>query len=124
MPKLISKPSIIKAAGDVPKMIQEFIGRLNTGTDSISIALMKSPPGWSEPGQIPEFDEYSLVLKGVLKVESKEGPFNAGPGQCASVSRGRWVQYSTPGAEGAEYVSICIPAFSPDAVHRDETGQA
>jgi len=120
MPRLIVKPAEITAAGSVTKIIREFFGRINTGTENISIAQMKSPSGWSEPGQTPEFDEYSLVLKGTLRLESVKGITEAAAGQCVLVSRGEWVRYSTPGAEGAEYVSICIPAFSPEIVHKDQ----
>ncbi len=119
MPRLISAPSEITADGNMPKKIKEFVGMLNTGTESVSIAFMKSPSGWSEPGQTPEFDEYSLILKGVLKVETKNGNLEAIAGQCVILNKGEWVKYSTPGAEGAEYVSVCVPAFSPDTVHKD-----
>ena len=121
MAKLIANPSEINAAGNPPKKIQEFVGKLNTQTDGVSIALMQSPSGWSEQGQTPEFDEFSLVLKGMLKVETKTGTLKVFAGQCASVGRGEWVKYSTPGPEGAEYVSVCVPAFSPQTVHRDKT---
>jgi len=121
MAKLIANPSEINAAGNMVKKIQEFVGKLNTKTDDVSIAIMKSPSGWGEQGQTPEFDEYSLVLKGMLKVETKIGTINVFAGQCVSVSKGEWVKYSTPGTEGAEYISVCVPAFSPQTVHRDKT---
>lgn len=119
MPKLISKPTIIEAAGNKPKIIQEFIGRVNSSADQISIAKMTSPAGWEEPGQTPEFDEYTLVLKGMLKVETKESIFNVNAGQAIITYAGEWIRYSTPNSEGAEYVAVCLPAFSPETVHRD-----
>ena len=120
MPRLIAAPSDIIAAGNIPKKILEFIGRLNTKTAGVSIALMKSPSGWSEQGQTPEFDEYSLVLEGALKVETKKETIEARAGQCVEVNLGEWVKYSTPGPLGAQYVSVCVPAFSPETVHRDK----
>ena len=119
MPKLISKPTIIEAAGNKPKIIQEFIGRVNSSTDQISIAKMTSPAGWEEPGQTPEFDEYTLVLKGMLRVQTKENVFDVHAGQVIITYAGEWIRYSTPNPEGAEYVAVCLPAFSPDTVHRD-----
>jgi quercetin dioxygenase-like cupin family protein len=119
MAKLISKATTIAAAGKPPKIIEEFIGRVNTGTSGISIARMTSPSGWSEPGQTPEFDEYTVVLRGELQVETREGVHRVGAGQAIIVGRGEWVRYSTPNAEGAEYIAVCLPAFSPDIVHRD-----
>ena len=119
MPKLISKPAQIKDAGNKPKIIQEFIGRVNSQTKNISIARMQSPSGWTEPGQAPEFDEYTVVLKGALRVASKSGILDVKAGQAVIVTKSEWVQYSTPAAEGAEYIAICLPAFSPDIVHRD-----
>ena len=119
MPRLIAGPAEIMAAGNVPKKIQEFVGKLNTKTRGVSIALMKSPSGWSEPGQTPEFDEYSLVLRGALKVETKKETVEVRVGQCVILDRGEWVKYSTPGPEGAEYISVCVPAFSPETVHRE-----
>jgi quercetin dioxygenase-like cupin family protein len=119
MAKLISKATTIPAAGKPPKTIEEFIGRVNTGTSGISIARMTSPSGWSEPGQTPEFDEYTVVLRGELQVETRKGVHRVGAGQAIIVSRGEWVRYSTPNAEGAEYIAVCLPAFSPDIVHRD-----
>jgi len=119
MATLISTPSIITAAGNKPKIIEEFIGRVNSQTREISIAHMKSPSGWVEPGQIPEFDEYTLVLKGALRVTTKEQSYDVPAGSAIIVPRGEWVRYSSPAPEGAEYVAVCLPAFSPDTVHRD-----
>jgi mannose-6-phosphate isomerase-like protein (cupin superfamily) len=119
MPTFIKSPTILHAAGDPPKQIEEFIGRLNSKTDRLSIARMKSPCGWSEPGQTPEFDEYTVVLKGTLHVRTKSLQQKVCAGQAIIVNKGEWVQYSTPGAEGAEYIAVCQPAFSPDIVHRD-----
>ena len=120
MAKKISSPSIITAAGNKPKKIEEFIGRINSNTDSVSIARMKSPAGWIEPGQRPEFDEYTLVLKGMLKVKTEQDEIYIHPDEAVIVSKGEWVQYSTPGEEGAEYIVVCLPAFAPDIVHRDD----
>ena len=119
MPKLISTPTIIEASGNKPKIIKEFIGRVNSKTENLSIAKMTSPSGWEEPGQKPEFDEYTLVLKGMLRVETKENIFNINEGQAIITYAGEWIRYSTPGPEGAEYVAVCLPAFSPETVHRD-----
>jgi ethanolamine utilization protein EutQ (cupin superfamily) len=119
MPTHIKQPTIIKAAGNKPKIIEEFIGRMNSKTETMSIALMKSPSGWIEPGQTPEFDEYTLVLKGMLRVATKNGTYNVNAGEAIITSQGEWVQYSTPGPDGAEYVAVCRPAFSPEIVHRD-----
>jgi len=119
MPTLLPKPTVIEAAGNKPKRIEEYVGRVNSKTAAVSLARMKSPPGWVEPGQTPEFDEYTLVLKGSLRVTSKQGSVDVAAGQAVITHRGEWVQYSTPGPEGAEYVAICLPAFSPDTVHRD-----
>jgi mannose-6-phosphate isomerase-like protein (cupin superfamily) len=116
----IDKPTIIEAAGNKPKIIEEFIGRVNSGTGDLSIAKMKSPAGWIEPGQKPEFDEYTVVLKGMLRVTTKEGAEDIPAGEAVIVPSGEWVQYSTPGTEGAEYIAVCLPAFSPESVHRDE----
>jgi len=118
MHKLIEKPTIIEAAGNKPQIIEEYIGRVNSGTEVVSIARMKSPGGWIEPAQIPEFDEYTVVLKGVLRVESKSGFNDVSAGQAIITPKGEWVKYSTPTDEGAEYVAVCIPAFSPDTVNR------
>ena len=119
MPTLVKSPSVIEAAGNKPKRIEEFVGRVNTRTPAVSVARMKSPQGWVEPGQTPEFDEYTLVLNGTLRVESKDGALDVGAGQAVIAHAGEWVRYSTPD-EGAEYVAVCLPAFSPDTVHRDE----
>jgi mannose-6-phosphate isomerase-like protein (cupin superfamily) len=119
MPLKISSPSIITAAGNKPKKIEEFIGRVNSKTSSVSIARMTSPSGWVEPGQKPDFDEYTVVLKGTLKVQTKKETLEINSGEAVLVNKGEWVQYSTPGPEGAEYIAVCLPAFSPDTVHRD-----
>ncbi len=118
MAKLIKSPSVIEAAGNKPKIIQEFIGRVNSKTNDLSIARMQSPKGWVEPGQTPEFDEYNLVLKGCLHVKTKTDQFYVKEGMAIIIEKGEWVQYSTPD-EGAEYIAVCLPAFSPDTVHRD-----
>jgi mannose-6-phosphate isomerase-like protein (cupin superfamily) len=115
----ISKPTIVQAAGNKPKVIEEFIGRVNSKTDAVSVARMKSPSGWVEPGQTPEFDEYTVVLRGMLRVTTRNGAFDVHAGQAVTVGGGEWVQYSTPGSEGAEYIAVCLPAFSPSTVHRD-----
>ena len=122
MPVFIASPSIVEAAGTPAKRIEEYVGRVNSGTGVISIARMKSPAGWKEPGQAPEFDEYTVVLKGVLTVTAREGERLVEAGQAVIVTKGEWVRYSTPGPEGAEYIAVCLPAFSPDIVHRDELG--
>jgi mannose-6-phosphate isomerase-like protein (cupin superfamily) len=119
MPTLIKSPSIIEAAGNKPKIIREYIGRINSSTQKISIARMTSPAGWGEPGQTPEFDEYTLVLNGTLKVETKEKIFIVKEGQAIITYAGEWIKYSTPETDGAEYIAICLPAFSPETVHRD-----
>ncbi len=119
--KFIDKPSVIEACGNKPKVIEEFIGMVNSGTSDISIARMKSPQGWEEPGQTPEFDEYTLVLRGTLCVKTKEGSLEVGKGQAVIAGKGEWAQYSTPYEGGAEYISVCLPAFTPRAVHRDNT---
>jgi len=119
MPTLISNPTVIQSAGNKPKLIEEYVGRVNSRTEMTSVAKMKSPGGWVEPGQTPEFDEYTVVLKGLLRVTSKSGTMDVRAGQAVIAHRGEWVQYSTPEPEGAEYVAICIPAFSPQTVHRD-----
>jgi len=115
----MSAPTVIPAAGEPPKIIEEFIGRVNSGTTAISIAKMTSPSGWSEPGQTPEFDEYTIVLRGELTVETRGTVHQVIAGQAIIVSRGEWVRYSTPGAAGAEYIAVCLPAFSPESVHRE-----
>ncbi len=119
MPILISAPSVIQAAGNKPKIIEEFIGRVNSRTEPLSVARMKSPSGWVESGQTPEFDEYTLVLRGKLLVTAKSGVVEVLAGQAVIAHRGEWVQYSTPGPEGADYIAICLPAFSMESVHRD-----
>ncbi len=120
MPTLIEGPSIIQAAGTKPKRIEEYAGRVNSGHSRVSVARMISPEGWLEPGQQPEFEEITLVLKGVLRVESKEGRLDVRAGQAVVAHPGEWVRYSTPETGGAEYVAICLPAFSMETVHRDE----
>ena len=116
----ITAPSIIKPAGNKPKIIEEFIGHINSKTAAVSIARMQSPNGWMEPGQTPEFDEYTVVLKGNLRVETKSGTTDVKAGEAVIAPRGQWVRYSTPWEKGAEYIAVCLPAFSPDSVHRDE----
>ena len=120
MPTLIASPSVVEAAGNKPKIIREFVGRVNSATTGVSVAQIQSPAGWIEPGQRPEFDEYTLVLSGMLRVASETENIDVHPGQAVLVHAGEWVQYSTPGSGGADYVSVCVPAFSPQLVHRDE----
>jgi len=120
MSQKIKSPSIITAAGNKPKKIEEFFGRVNSKTDSVSIARMTSPSGWVEPGQRPDFDEYTVVLKGQLRVKTAKETFEIKAGEAIIAQKGEWIQYSTPGPEGAEYIAVCLPAFSPDTVHRDE----
>ena len=117
----VKGPTLVKAEGNPPKSIEEFIGLVNTGTQEVSIARMKSPAGWSEPGQTPEFTEYTVVLRGSLRVTTAEGVLDVGAGETVAVGQGEWVQYSSPTGDGAEYVSVCVPAFSPAAAHRDRT---
>ncbi len=119
MPTLIKKPTVVRAAGNKPKRIEEFVGRVRTGTRAVSVARMKSPAGWREPGQAPAFDEFTLVLRGALRVETRRKTFLVRAGQAIIAHRGEWVRYSTPGKGGAEYLAVCRPAFSPRAVHRD-----
>lgn len=119
MAQLIEDPTRITAHGKPPKVIEEFIGVANTGTTDVSIARMVSPPGWAEPGQTPGFDEYTVVLKGSVRVETVENTFDVNAGQAVKVQAGEWVRYSTPGSEGAEYIAVCRPAFSPNLVNRD-----
>lgn len=119
MPVLIESPTVIQAAGNKPKQIEEFVGRVNSQTETLSIARMKSPGGWIEPAQTPEFDEYTVVLRGTLRVESHDGILDVNAGQAIITRAGEWVRYSTPDPEGAEYVAVCLPAFSPEIVHRD-----
>jgi mannose-6-phosphate isomerase-like protein (cupin superfamily) len=116
----IAKPTIVAAAGNLPKKIAEFIGRVNSGTSSVSVAQMTSPPGWQEPGQTPDFDEYTVVLHGSLRVETRTGTVDVAAGQAIVAPKGEWVRYSSPDQAGAEYIAVCMPAFSPDTVHRDE----
>ncbi|MEE4261132.1 MAG: hypothetical protein V2I56_00485 [Desulfobacteraceae bacterium] len=118
--KFIKRPSEIDACGTKPKIIQEFIGQVNTQTPDVSIARMKSSQGWEEPGQTPEFDEYTVVLKGALYVKTKERSVEVKEGQAIIVNKGEWVQYSTPCEGGAEYIAVCLPAFMPATVHRDD----
>lgn len=120
MPVHVPSPTVIAAAGNKPKRIEEFIGRVNSDTSAVSIARMTSPSGWIEPAQTPEFDEYTVVLRGSLRVTSAEGVLDVNAGEAVIAPTGEWVQYSTPGAEGAEYIAVCLPAFSPDTVHRKE----
>src|SRR3982750_4514428 len=120
MPKLIPTPTRVSAAGNKPKIIEEFIGCVNSGESRLSVALMRSPGGWVEPGQTPEFDEYTLVLKGMLRVAHRQGMWDGAAGKAVIVSRGEWVQYSTPNKEGAEYVAVCLPAFDTHIVKRDK----
>jgi ethanolamine utilization protein EutQ (cupin superfamily) len=119
MPTLIMSPTRIEAAGNKPKIIDEYIGRVNSSTEAASVAHMRSPGGWVEPGQTPEFDEFTVVLKGTLHVEHHGGAMDVHAGQAVITHKGEWVRYSTPGDEGAEYIAVCLPAFSPDSVHRD-----
>jgi mannose-6-phosphate isomerase-like protein (cupin superfamily) len=120
VPTLIDKPTVIDCVGTKPKQIQEFAGRVNSGHAGVSVARMISPSGWEEPGQRPEFEEITVVLRGVLRVEHEKGALDVHAGQAVVASPGEWVRYSTPGPEGAEYVAVCLPAFSPTSVHRDK----
>ena len=120
MPELISQPRRVPAAGEPPKLIDEFVGRASTGDTGLSIARMRSPSGWAEPGQRPEFDEFTIVLHGALVVESEGGRLTVQAGQGVHTRPGEWVRYSTPGADGAEYIAVCVPAFAPGTVHRDD----
>jgi len=119
LPTLIPTPTRITPAGNKPKLIDEFVGRVNNGEPRLSIARMQSPSGWQEPGQRPEFDEYTLVLEGALVIESDGARLEVKAGQAVLTRAGEWIRYSTPGAQGATYIAICLPAFSPDTVHRD-----
>jgi mannose-6-phosphate isomerase-like protein (cupin superfamily) len=119
MPTLIAQPTRIQAAGNKPKLIDEYIGRVNSKTSAASVAHMRSPGGWVEPGQTPEFDEFTIVLKGTLRVEHKGGALDVHAGQAVMAHAGEWVRYSTPDADGAEYIAVCLPAFSMESVHRD-----
>lgn len=120
MPTLVSQPTRIQAAGNKPKLIDEYIGRVNSATPALSVAHMRSPGGWQEPGQTPQFDEYTIVLRGMLRVEHRGGQMDVRAGQAVVAQRGEWVRYSTPEADGAEYIAVCLPAFSIETVHRDE----
>ena len=120
MPKLIEKPTRVTSAGNKPKLIDEYVGRVNSGETAVSIAHMRSPAGWEEPGQTPEFDEFTVVLRGTLRVETRDGTLDVRAGQAVTVRAGEWVRYGTPTEEGAEYVAVCRPAFSMATVHRDE----
>ena len=120
MPTIIKGPSIVQAAGNKPKIIEEFIGWVNSQTREVSIARMKSPSGWVEPGQAPAFDEYTIVLQGTLRVTSKSNSNDVNAGEAVIAHKGEWVQYSSPGSEGAEYIAVCLPAFSMETVHRDD----
>lgn len=119
MPRLIASPTIVQAAGNKPKQIQEFVGRVNSGHGAVSVARMVSPAGWVEPGQRPEFEEVTLVLRGMVRVEHEDGVTDVRAGQAMVASPGEWVRYSSPEAGGAEYIAVCLPAFSPGTVHRD-----
>ena len=121
MPTLIPQATRIQAAGNKPKLIDEYIGRVNSKTSATSVAHMRSPQGWLEPGQTPEFDEFTIVLKGMLRVEHKRGTLDVHAGQAVVAHAGEWVRYSTPNTEGAEYVAVCLPAFSMETVHRDQS---
>jgi mannose-6-phosphate isomerase-like protein (cupin superfamily) len=120
MPTLVPQPTRIQAAGNKPKLIDEYIGRVNSNTSAASVARMRSPQGWLEPGQTPEFDEFTIVLKGLLRVEHKAGTLDVSAGQAVVAHAGEWVRYSTPQEGGAEYIAVCLPAFSMETVHRDE----
>ena len=119
MPIKVEKPTTIKSAGNKPKEIKEYIGRINSNTDEVSIAQMKSPAGWIEPGQTPEFNEYTIVLKGMLRVTTKDETIDINEGEAVITRSGEWVQYSTPNLGGAEYIAVCCPGFSSETVHRD-----
>jgi hypothetical protein len=119
MPQIISRPVIVEAAGNKPKIIEEFVGRPSTGTRAISVARMRSPGGWTEPGQRPEFREITLVLTGTLHLEFEGGVMDVHAGQAVITEPGDWIRYSTPCTDGADYIAICLPAFSPESVHRD-----
>jgi mannose-6-phosphate isomerase-like protein (cupin superfamily) len=120
MPIHIPSPTVIPAAGNTSKVIREYIGRVNSKTPALSVAHMQSPRGWVEPGQTPDFDEYTVVLRGMLQVAHRDGILSVRAGEAVITRRGEWVQYSTPSEEGAEYIAVCLPAFSPDSVHRDD----
>lgn len=119
-PTLLLQPARITAAGNKPKLIDEYVGRVNSGTSAVSVAHMRSPGGWQEPGQTPEFDEFTVVLKGMLRVEYRDGSLEVRAGQAVIAHAGEWVRYSTPDPDGAEYIAVCLPAFSIEQVHRDQ----
>ena len=119
MPRFIPGPTQIEAAGQPPKLIREYIGRVNSATSAASVAHMRSPSGWTEPKQTPQFDEYTVVLAGTLRVEHAGGAMDIAAGQAVIAEKGEWVRYSSPGPDGAEYIAVCLPAFSPDTVHRE-----
>ena len=119
MPTLIAAPTRVQPAGNKPKLIDEYIGRVNSQTTAASVAHMRSPGGWEEPGQTPEFDEFTIVLRGLLRVEHRDGLLDVRAGQAVIAHRGEWIRYSTPEEEGAEYIAVCLPAFAMDTVHRD-----
>lgn len=119
MPRLIEQPSVVQAAGTKPKLIEEFVGRVNSGHQGVSVARMRSPGGWLEPGQRPEFEEITVVLRGMVRVDYEGGQLDVRAGQAVITSPGEWIRYSTPEADGAEYLAVCLPAFSPATVHRD-----
>jgi ethanolamine utilization protein EutQ len=120
MPTLISQPTRIRSAGNKPKLIDEYVGRVNSATIGVSVAHMHSPEGWEEPRQTPEFDEFTVVLKGMVRVHHADGQIDVRAGQAVIAHRGEWVRYSTPAEGGAEYIAVCLPAFSPETVHRDQ----
>lgn len=120
MPRLIAAPTVVAAVGNKPKVIEEYVGRVNSGHEGVSVARMQSPAGWREPGQRPEFEEVTVVLAGMLRVEHEGGEIDVRAGQAVVASPGEWVRYSSPEAGGAEYVAVCLPAFAPDTVHRDD----
>lgn len=120
MPILIEQPTRIAAAGNQPKLIDEYVGRVNSQTEALSLAHMRSPAGWQEPAQKPEFDEFTLVLRGLLRVDHERGSIDVRAGQAVIAVRGEWIRYSTPEPDGAEYIAVCLPAFSPATVHREE----
>jgi len=119
LPTVIASPARVEAAGTKPKLIDEYVGRVNSGTAEVSVAHMRSPAGWQESGQTPEFDEFTVVLRGTLRVEHARGSLDVEAGQAVIAHRGEWIRYSTPHPEGAEYIAVCLPAFSPETVHRD-----
>jgi mannose-6-phosphate isomerase-like protein (cupin superfamily) len=119
VPTRIAAPTRVEATGNKPKLIDEYIGRVNSGTEGVSVAHMRSPAGWQEPGQTPDFDEYTVVLKGMLRVEHRRGTLDIRAGEAVIAEAGEWIRYSTPESEGAEYIAVCVPGFSPMTVNRD-----